>query len=84
MITLNLPTTLEKHFREVVQESYGGNLQEAITAFLKLHEKYGLKEQLLKDVNSIRSEVRQRGGIKQKTIDEAVNRYRKNLNESEG
>ena len=47
MISIDLPTTLEKHFREIVQDSYGGNLQAAIAAFLKLHQKYGWKEQLL-------------------------------------
>lgn len=82
MISIDLPTTLEKHFREIVQDSYGGNLQAAIAAFLKLHQKYGWKEQLLEDVNSIRSEVRRTGGIKAEAIDHAIKRYRNAIDES--
>jgi hypothetical protein len=50
-----------------------------MTAFLKLHEKYGWKEQFLEDVESIRSEMRRQGGIKEETIEDAVQRYRRNL-----
>jgi Arc/MetJ-type ribon-helix-helix transcriptional regulator len=82
MITIDLPKPLEKHLRNVVQESYQGNMQSAIKVFLKLHEKYGWKEQLLEDVKSVRSEVRRRGGIKAKTIDEAIKRYRKSTGTS--
>lgn len=77
MISIDLPRGLEKHFWEIVREDYNGDLQAAITTFLRLHEKFGWKEQLRKDVESIRSEVRQKGGIKAKTIDDAVKRYRK-------
>jgi hypothetical protein len=42
----------------------------------------GWKEQLFKDVRSIRSEVRRKGGIKAKTIDDAVRRYRKTIGAS--
>jgi hypothetical protein len=77
MLSIELPTDVEHHLKEVVQKSYNGNLQVAITSFLRLHEKYGWKEQLREDVESIRSEVRQKGGISSKTIDEAITRYRK-------
>ncbi|MGH7595809.1 MAG: hypothetical protein ACREOI_05620 [bacterium] len=42
----------------------------------------GWKDQLLKDVQSIRFEVRRKGGIKAKTIDAAVRRYRKTIGAS--
>jgi len=79
MISMDLPAPLQERFIELVQESYDGNLQAAITAFLKLHEKYGWKEQLLADVTSIRSEVRRKGGIKAKAIDHAIQKYRRSL-----
>lgn len=77
MLSVKLPKTLEKQLREVVQKIYQGDLQVAIVAFLRLQEKYGWKEQFIKDVEAIREEVRRRGGIKAKTIDEAIKRYRK-------
>ena len=76
MITLDLPEVLEKHFWDVVRDSYHGDLQIAMAAFLRLHDKYGWKEQFLKDVKSIREEVRRKGGIKEKTIEDAIKRYR--------
>jgi len=76
MISIDLPTTLEKHFWKVVRDSYHGDLQAAIKAFLKLHEKYGWKEQLVEDVKSIRVEVRRRGGIKEEFIEDAIQKYR--------
>jgi len=76
MISLDLPSGLEKRFWDVMRDNYNGDLQAAIKAFLKLHEKYGWKEQLHEDVESIRSEVRRKGGIKEKTIDDAIKRYR--------
>ncbi len=82
MVSVELPKTVEKQLWNVVQNSYQGNMQIAILAFLELHEKYGWKEQLLKDVHSIRSEVRRKGGIKTKTIDDAVKRYRKTIGAS--
>ena len=76
MISIDLPRGLEQHLRDVVRDDYDGDLQAAISAFLKLHEKFGWKEQLCKDVTSIRSEVHRQGGIKTETIDEAIKRYR--------
>ena len=78
MLSVNLPVDVEKRLRDVVEVNYHGDLIDAIKSFLKLHEKYGWKEQLLEDVKSIRSEVRRRGGIKAKTIDKAIKKYRKN------
>jgi hypothetical protein len=82
MISIDLPATLEKRFWNVVRESYDGDLQTAMKAFFKLHEKYGWKEQFLEDVESLRAEVRHRGGIKEETIEDAVQRYRRNLEAS--
>ena len=82
MISIDLPATLEKRFWNVVRESYDGDLQTAMKAFLKLHEKYGWKEQLLEDVESLRAEMRRRGGIKEETIEDAVQKYRRNLEAS--
>ena len=79
MIALNLSSSLEKHLREVVRESYADNLQVAIAAFLQLHDKYGWKEQLRQDVQAVRGEVRRRGGIKAKAIDTAIHKYRHSL-----
>jgi hypothetical protein len=76
MITLDLPEDLEKHFWNIVRDSYHGDLQAAVTAFLKLHEKYGWKEQFVKDIKSVREEVRRAGGIKERVIEENVKRYR--------
>jgi flavodoxin len=79
MISIDLPATLEKRFWKVVRDSYDGDLETAMTAFLKLHEKCGWKEQFLEDVESIRAEMRRQGGIKEETIENAVQRYRRNL-----
>jgi hypothetical protein len=49
-----------------------------------LHEQYGWKEQFLKDIEAIREEVRRRGGIKAKTIDDAIKKYRKTLGATRG
>ena len=76
MITLDLPEDLEKHFWHVVRDNYHGNLQAAVVAFLQLHEKYGWKEQFVRDVEYIREEVRQKGGITEKNIEDAVRKYR--------
>ena len=76
MITLDLPETLEKHFWNIVRDRYNGDLQAAVTAFLKLHEKYAWKEQFVKDIKSVREEVRRAGGIKERAIEENVKRYR--------
>jgi hypothetical protein len=82
MISIDLPVTLEKRFWDVVRDSYHGDLQAAMKAFLKLHEIFGWKEQFLEDVKSIRAEVRRQGGIKEETIEDAIQRYRRNLEES--
>lgn len=82
MLSVELPKTVEKQFWNVVQSSYQGNMKIAILAFLELHEKYGWKEQLLKDVQSIRSEACRKGGINAKTIDAAVKKYRKTMGAS--
>lgn len=84
MLSVKLPKTVEKQLRDVVQKNYQGDIQIAIVAFLKLHEKYGWKEQFLKDVEAVREEVSRRGGIKAKTIDAAIKRYHKNLEASRG
>lgn len=82
MISIDLPATLEKRFWKVVRDSYHGDLQAAMKAFLKLHEKYGWKEQFLEDVKSIRLEVRRQGGVEEEAIEDAIQRYRRNLEAS--
>ena len=77
MITLQLPEALEKHFWEVVQDSYSGDVQAAVIAFLRLHDKFGWKDQFLEDVTSIRTEVKRQGCIKEKVIEDAIERYRR-------
>lgn len=76
MLSIELPTDVEQHLKEVVQKSYHGNIQVAISSFLRLHEKYGWKEQFRKDVEAIRAEVRRQGGISSQAIDNAITRYR--------
>ncbi len=82
MIAIDLPTNVEKRFLEVVQNGYKGNLQIAITSFLTLYKKYGWKEQFRKDINSIQTEVRRKGGIESEVIDNAIKRYRNTIGES--
>jgi hypothetical protein len=82
MISIDLPETLEKRFWNVVRESYDGDLQTAMQVFLRLHEKYGWKEQFLEDVESLRADMRRRGGIKEETIEDAVQKYRSHLGAS--
>jgi undecaprenyl pyrophosphate synthase len=72
MITLDLPETLEKHLWNIVRDSYNGDLQAAVTAFLHLHAKYGWKEQFIRDIKSIREAVHRQGGIKERVIEESV------------
>ncbi len=79
MLSINLRTDIESRFRDVVQERYNGNWQNAIVSFLKLHEKYGWKELLLEDITSIRTEVHQNGGISEETIEEAIKKYRNSI-----
>jgi hypothetical protein len=47
-----------------------------------LLEKYRWKEQLTEDVESIRAEVRQKGGIGSKDIEKAIKKYRKDIGQS--
>ena len=58
MVSLRLPAETEQRFRQVVQESYSGDVAVAVAALLKLHDKYAWKEQLLEDVESVRAEIR--------------------------
>ena len=76
MLSIELPKDVEQHLKEVVQKSYHGDVQIAITSFLRLHEKYGWKEQFREDVNAIRAEVRRQGGVSSQTIHDAIIRYR--------
>jgi hypothetical protein len=84
MLSVELPAEIENHFRDVVEKEYHGNMQEAFVSLLRLHEKYGWKQQLREDVGAIREEVRQRGGITSGTIDDAISRYRKSKGISNG
>lgn len=77
MLALELPQEVEQHFQEVVQTRYHGNVQEAVMSLLRLHDRYGWKEQFREDVEAIRTDVRQQGGISEKTIDEAIATYRR-------
>jgi len=76
MLSINLPTKLEKRLQEVVQDKYHGNFQVAFGMFLKLHEKYAWKEQFREDVESIRAEIRRKGGITSQTIAQTIRTYR--------
>lgn len=76
MLSIELTTDIEQHLQTVVRKSYHGDLQVAIASFLRLHEKYGWKEQFLKDVEAIRAEVRKQSGISSQNIDQAITRYR--------
>lgn len=82
MLSVELPKTVEKQLWEVVQGSYQGDLKIAMLAFLRLHEKYGWKEQLRDDVRSVRAEVRRKGGVKAKNIEAAIKRHRRNTTET--
>jgi hypothetical protein len=82
MLAIELPVDIEKNFMDVVQSNYNGNIQAAIISLLKLHEKYRWKEQLSEDVESIRAEVRQKGGIRSKDIEKAIKKYRKSTAKS--
>jgi hypothetical protein len=77
MLTLKLPKGVEQHFQEVVRTQYHADVEEAMIALLRLYERYGWKEQLREDVESIRAEVRRRGGISEAAIDDAIAAYRR-------
>ncbi|MBF0102580.1 MAG: hypothetical protein HQK77_16895 [Desulfobacterales bacterium] len=79
MLAVNLSKHLEKQFFSIVQDNYEGDYESAIIDFIKLHKKYGWKEQLLKDVKSVRSEIKKQGGINQKKIDTAIKNYRSQI-----
>ncbi len=77
MISIELSPDIEKQFTEVVRDSYDGNSQDAIVTLLKRHRKYGWKEQLRQNVDSVRAEVRRKGGIRSEHIENAIKKYRK-------
>ncbi len=77
MLAIELPKEVEQRFQEVVQIRYHGNVKKAMMSLLRLHDRYGWKEQLREDVESVRTEVRQQGGISDEAIDEAVSTYRR-------
>ncbi len=77
MLAIELPKEVEQHFQEVVQIRYHGNVQKAMVSLLRLHDRYGWKEQLREDVESVRTEVRQQGGVSDEAIDEAISTYRR-------
>ena len=76
MLSIELTTDIEQHLQVAVRKSYQGDLQVAIASFLRLHEKYGWKEQFLKDIEAIRAEVRKQGGISSRKVKQAITRYR--------
>jgi hypothetical protein len=79
MISINLPSSLERHFWNIVEKNYNGDPKAAMSALLGLHDKYGWKEQLLSDVRSVRKEIRRQGGKSSKEIEEAIRKHRKEL-----
>jgi undecaprenyl pyrophosphate synthase len=81
MISIELSPAVEKQFFEIVQKSYDGDLKRTFLTLLNLHTKYGWKEQLVKDVKSIRSEVRRQREIKTDQIENAIKKYRKTLSD---
>jgi len=81
MLSVYLPKAIEKQFLDIVKNDYDGDPESAFVDFLQLYEKYGWKEQLLKDVKSVRAEVKRQGGISQKTIEDAIKKYRKEVSE---
>jgi hypothetical protein len=79
MLIIDLPPTLQMRLNTVIEDSYHGDVQAAVAAFLQLHEKYGWKEQLYQDVTAIRDEMQRRGGITQYAINDAIKRYREQI-----
>ncbi|OQX09059.1 MAG: hypothetical protein BWK80_47385 [Desulfobacteraceae bacterium IS3] len=77
MISIELSPDIERQFLGLVRDSYDGNSQDALVALLRLHQKYGWKDQLRQNVDSVRAEVRRRGGVSSRDIDNAIKRYRK-------
>jgi hypothetical protein len=77
MISIELSPDIERQFLGVIRDSYDGNPQNAIVTLLRLHQRYGWKEQLRQNMDSVRAEVRRRGGVSSEDIDNAIKRYRK-------
>ncbi len=79
MISIEVSPDIEKQFAEIVCDSYGGDVQKTFSALLRLHKKYGWKEQLMRDVESVRAEVRRKGCIGEQSVDSAIKKYRKSI-----
>jgi len=62
----------------MIKSNYNGNVKSAIISLMEMHDKYRWKEQLAEDVNSIRKEVRRKGGIHSKDIESAIRKFRQN------
>lgn len=77
MISIELAPEIERQFLGLVRDSYDGDLQDAMVTLLRLHQKYGWKEKLRRNVDSVRAEVRRRGGVSSEHIDNAIKEYRK-------
>ncbi|MCP4399955.1 MAG: hypothetical protein GY801_21940 [bacterium] len=77
MLALEVSKEIEQHFHEVVQTRYHGDVQEAMMSLLRLYDRYGWKEQLRNDVESIRAEVHRQGGISDDAVDDAIAQYRR-------
>ncbi len=82
MISLELPIEVEQRFRDVVEESYHGNIEAAVASLLVLHDKYAWKEQLREDVEAVRAELRRHGGLTSVSIQGAIDTYRKQQRQS--
>ncbi len=77
MLSIELSAEIERHFQDVVQKNFRGNMGEAFTSLLLLHDKYGWKEQLKEDVGTVRAKIRENGGINSRIINDAITQYRK-------
>lgn len=79
MISIELSPDIEKQFSEIVYNNFGGDVQKTVVALIQLHKKYGWKEQLLRDVKSVRDEVLRKNSINKLSIDDAIKKYRKTI-----
>ncbi len=84
MIEINLPTSVEKHFWQIVLDDYSGDVLAAMEVLLRLYDQHGWKERLHDDVESIRSEVRRKGGVSSNDINSAIEKYRKGQHSTGG
>jgi hypothetical protein len=75
---LKLSPEVERHFQDVVKDSYFGNTQVAVASMLRLHEEYGWKEQLREDVEATRAKLRHKRIINPEAIKRAISKYREN------